>query len=47
MPKYELPTHVISNIQNFLGRTDIKGAEVPAYVEIMNALRSPIEEDKE
>lgn len=45
MPKYEFTEQQVSNLRIFLGRTDIKGSEVPAYVEIVNALVNPIQEE--
>lgn len=31
----------VENLKVFLSRTDVKGLEVPAFVEIMNALNNP------
>ena len=35
----------LNNLKIFLSRVDLKGNEVPAFVEIMNALNKPIEGD--
>jgi hypothetical protein len=39
--KIELTEQQLKNLQAFLQRVDLKGAEVPAYVEIMNMLNNP------
>ena len=31
----------MNNLQSFLNRVDLKGSEVPAYVDIMQALNNP------
>ena len=43
--KYELSDTIINNIKGFLLRTDLKGKEVPAYLDILNSL-VPIEDAK-
>lgn len=37
----KLTEQQLNNLQAFLQRVDLKGAEVPAYVEIMNTLNNP------
>ena len=46
--KIELTEQQLNNLQVFLQRVDLKGNEVPAYVEIIQALNNPLdlEEDK-
>lgn len=39
--KIELTEQLLNNLQIFLQRVDLKGNEVPAFVEIMNALNKP------
>lgn len=46
MPKYEIPKNVRDNILRLLSRVDIKGAEAPVVVEIMQILDKPIKEEK-
>lgn len=45
--KFELNEQVLNNLKAFLLRVDMKGSEVPSYVEIINALQSPLQEDVE
>lgn len=45
--RYEIPDHVIHNIKEFMLRVDLKGQEVPAYVEILNILNTPISKEDE
>lgn len=40
--KIELTEQQLNNLQVFLQRLDLKGNEVPAFVEIMNALNKPV-----
>jgi hypothetical protein len=40
--RYDIPEHVKQNILTFLSRTDLKGSEVSAYVEILNVLNKPV-----
>ena len=35
--KYEISDQVKNNLLAFLNRVDLKGSEVPAYIEIINA----------
>lgn len=44
--KYEISEQVKNNLLVFLQRTDLKGNEVPAYVEIINILNNPIIENE-
>lgn len=46
--KIELTEQQLNNLQVFLQRADLKGNEALAYVEIIQALNSPLdlEEDK-
>ena len=37
----ELTEQQLNNLQEFLKRVDLKGSEVPAFVEIVNALNNP------
>ena len=46
MPKYEIPKNVRDNILKLLSRVDIKGAEAPVLVEILQLLDRPIKEEK-
>lgn len=44
--KYEISEQVKNNLLVFLQRTELKGNEVPAYVEIINILNNPIIENE-
>ena len=44
--KYEISEQAKNNLLVFLQRTDLKGNEVPAYVEIINILNNPIIENE-
>lgn len=46
MAKYEIPKNVRDNILKLLSRVDIKGAEAPVVMEIMQLLDRPIKEEK-
>jgi hypothetical protein len=46
MAKYEIPKIVRNNILKLLARVDIKGAEAPTLVEILQILDNPIKEQK-
>jgi len=41
--KYEISDQVKNNLLAFLNRVDLKGSEVPYYIEIINALQSPLQ----
>lgn len=43
--KYEISNEIKNNILVFLERTELQGKEVPAYIQIMNALSNPIQEE--
>ena len=45
--KYELSEQIINNLIAFLNRTDLKGSEVGAFCDILNALKSPLIENVE
>jgi len=45
--KYELSEQVVNNLIAFLNRTDLKGSEVGAFLDIINALKMPIVENVE
>ena len=40
--QYEIADQVKNNILAFLQRVDLKGAEVPAYIEAVQAFSAPI-----
>ena len=40
--KVELPEHVMSYLEMFLNRVPLEGKEVPMFVQVVNALKSPI-----
>lgn len=42
--KYELSENVLHNLEIFLKRVELKGEEVPAYVDVINALNKPLDE---
>lgn len=42
--KFELNEQVLKNLGVFLARVDLKGAEVQAYAEVINALNAPIKD---
>lgn len=44
--KYELSEEQVKNIFIFLNRTDLKGAEATALLSIIQALSTPIVEEK-
>ena len=46
MPKYEIPKNIKDNILKLLSRVDIKGAEAPVLVEILQLLDRPIKKEK-
>ena len=45
--KYELSDQTKNNLLAFLQRTDLKGSEVASFVEIIQCLNSPVNEDIE
>lgn len=45
--KFELSEQVINNLKAFLNRVDLKGSEVGAFCEIVNALQNPIQSETE
>ena len=45
--KIELTEEQLNNLKTFLQRVDLKGAEVPAYISIANALTKEFKEIKE
>jgi len=45
--KYELSEQVKNNLVAFLNRTDLKGSEVGAFIDILNALKMPLVENVE
>ena len=45
--KYELNEQVLNNLKTFLNRVDLKGGEVGAFCEVINALSSPIKDETE
>lgn len=38
-----LTPEILRNIAKFLGRADLKGAEVPAFTEVMTALQAELD----
>lgn len=47
MPKFELNDNIVKNIIEFLRRSRLDGAEVPAFNEIVLALNNPIKEEND
>jgi hypothetical protein len=45
--KIELTKEQLNNLKVFLARVDLKGAEVPAFVEIMQVVEKGVAEDGE
>lgn len=45
--KIDLTKLQISNLQTFLQRVDLKGSEVPAFIEIVNALNYSTNENNQ
>ena len=43
----QLTKEQLNNLKVFLARVDLKGAEVPAFVEIMQAVEKGVAEDGE
>lgn len=43
--KIELTKEQINNLKVFLARVDLKGAEVPAFLEIMQAIEKGVIDD--
>jgi len=43
--KIELSVQQIQNLKQLLQRVDIKGAEVPVYIDILNAINKPEKEE--
>lgn len=42
--KYEITDQEKANLIVFLNRVDLKGSEVHAFVELLNALQNPLSE---
>ena len=38
--KLEISEAILNNLKTFLGRVDLKGTEVPAFVEVINVLNN-------
>lgn len=43
--KFEFDKQTLDNLVVFLNRVDLKGAEVPAFIQIMNTLQNPIQDE--
>lgn len=43
--KYEMSEQMIKNIMAIINKSDLKGYEIPAYLDIINALNTPIKEE--
>ena len=43
--KYELSEQIKQNLMVFLNRVELKGSEVIAYVDVVNALSNPIQDN--
>ena len=44
MAKYELTDEQVKNLQNILANTQIRGADAPVIIKLVQALQKPIEE---
>jgi tRNA C32,U32 (ribose-2'-O)-methylase TrmJ len=47
MVKFQLTNEQMRNLMSFLNRTQLAGQEVPAFMDIINALNKPVVEEKE
>jgi len=43
--KYELPDNILQCLEMFLNRVPLEGKEVPLFVQVINALKSPITDE--
>lgn len=45
-PKLELTNEILKSLEKFLGRTTLKGHEVPEFTHIMESINQAIRENK-